>query len=62
MCQPGARENLKASCMVPLEGPPIGLMRETVSRGVVARLLVAAAARPGTSRQSSRARTRMGGV
>jgi hypothetical protein len=33
-----------------------------VSRGVVARLLVAAAARPGTSRQSSRARTRMGGV
>jgi len=45
--------------MVPLVGKPVGLVRETVSRGVVARLLVAAEARAGSSRMSSKARARM---
>jgi hypothetical protein len=48
--------------MVPLEGPPIGLVSDTVSRGVVARLLVAAAARPGIRRLMSKASVRMGDV
>ncbi len=61
MCQPGARLNVRARLMVPLVGVLVWLMRAAVSRGVVARLLVAPKARQG-SRQSSRASARMVGM
>jgi hypothetical protein len=65
MCQAGERWNFRARVRVPWLGAFWAEMRVTVERGVVATLLVAAAARPGASvgRKNRRnAKARMAGV